>query len=55
MTYLQVKAHYIDEEMEIALATQEQIDRLCREVGSDRPQMIYDLYQEELESLMAEV
>ena len=55
MTYLQVKAHYIDEEMEIALATQKQIDRLCREVGSDHPQMVYDLYQEELQSLMAEI
>ena len=55
MTYLEVKAHYINEEMEIALATQKQIDRLCKEVGSDRPRMIYDLYQEELEALMAEV
>ena len=55
MTYLDVKAHYINEEMEIALATQKQIDRLCKEVGSDHPQMVYDLYQEELEALMAEV
>ena len=52
MTYLDVKAHYINEEMEIALATQKQIDRLCKEVGSDRPQMVYDLYQEELEAML---
>jgi hypothetical protein len=55
MTYLEVKAHYINEEMEIALATQKQIDRLCKEVGTDHPQMVYDLYKEELAYLMAEL
>lgn len=55
MTYLQVKGHYIDEEMEIALATQKQIDRLCKELGSDHPQMVYDLYKEELEYLISEI
>ena len=55
MTYLEVKAHYINEEMEIALATQKQIDRLCKEIGTDHPQMVYDLYQEELDSLIADL
>ena len=53
MTYLEVRAHYINEEMEIALATQKQIERLCKELSSDHPQMMHDLYQEELESMMA--
>lgn len=55
MTYLEVRAHYINEEMEIALATPKQIERLCAELGSDHPQMVYDLYQEELESMLAEL
>ena len=54
MNYLAVKGHYVNEEMEIALATQKQIDRLCKELDSDHPQMIYDLYQEELDAMMAE-
>jgi hypothetical protein len=41
--------------MEIALATQKQIDRLCEEIGTDHPQMVYDLYKEELACLMAEL
>ena len=55
MTYLEVKAHYINEEMEIALATQKQIDRLCKEVETDHPQMVYDLYKEELAYLISEL
>lgn len=54
MNYLNVKAAYIEESAEIALATQKQIDRLCREVGSDLPQQRYDNAVEELEWLMAE-
>jgi len=54
MNYLNVKAAYIEESAEIALATQKQIDRLCREVGSDLPQQRYDAAVEELEWLMAE-
>jgi hypothetical protein len=54
MTYREIKEAYLNEEMEIALATQKQIDRLCKEIGTDHPQMIYDLYQEELECMMAE-
>ena len=54
MNYLAVKGHYVNEEMEIALATQKQINRLCREVGTDHPQMLYDSYKEELDAMMAE-
>lgn len=55
MTYLQVKGHYIDEELEFALATQKQVTRLCKEIGNDHPQMLYDSYKEELDFLVAEL
>lgn len=51
MTYVEVKEAYFNEMNELALADPEQIDQLCEEVGNDHPQMVYDLYLEELQFL----
>ena len=55
MTYAQVRAAYFEESFDMYAATQEQIDRLCDEVGDDTPQMRWDDYQEEMRSLMADL
>lgn len=54
MTYNEIKAAYQNEEMEFGLATQAQVDKLCKELDTDIPQMRWDDYQKELQSMMAE-
>jgi len=51
MTYDQVKQAYHDEMTEICLASQEQIDRLCAEIGNDLPQVRYDNASEEMDAM----
>tara|TARA_R110002167_G_scaffold199047_1_gene402228 strand:+ start:335 stop:535 length:201 start_codon:yes stop_codon:yes gene_type:complete len=59
-TYEQVKKHYFNESSDIALATQDQIDRLERELDrhpdyeSSSVQCHYDMALEELDFLIAE-
>lgn len=52
LTFKQVREYYKAEMMEIALATQDQIDMLCIEVGDDHPQMMYSLAKDDLHYMM---
>ena len=55
LTFKQVRAYYKAEMMEIALATQDQIDMLCVEVGDDHPQMMYSLAKDDLHYMLQEL
>jgi hypothetical protein len=54
LTFKQVRQYYQNEMMEIALATQDQIDLLCIEVGDDHPQMVYSLAKDDLHYMLQE-
>lgn len=55
LSFKQVRAYYKAEMMEIALATQDQIDMLCVEVGDDHPQMMYSLAKDDLHFMLMEL
>ena len=54
LNYDQVKELWFAEDMDFYMATQDQVDQLCEELGHDMPQMRWDDYQEEIQSLYFE-
>ena len=54
MTYAQVKAAWLEESFDLALATQEQIERLCEDLENGDPLARWDDYQEDLRCMVAE-
>lgn len=54
LSFKQVREYYKAEMMEIAFATQDQIDMLCIEVGDDHPQVMYSLAKDDLHFMMAD-
>jgi len=58
MTFEQVKKHYLAEEFEFALATEEQVDKLSNWLDKNdyhnAAHMRWDDYQEELRCMAAE-
>jgi len=58
MTYEQVKSHYLNDQFEFALATEEQVDRLSRWLDANGKHnwahMRWEDYQEELRCMAAE-
>ena len=54
MTYAEVKAAWINESLDLVMATPAQIDKLQAELGNEWVGLRYDDYQEEMRCMMAE-
>lgn len=54
LTDTEAKTAYLEESFDFYAATKEQVDALCKELGTDQPLMRWDDYQEELQVLLEE-
>ena len=54
LTFAEIRGYYLNDMLEIALATPEQIARLCIEMENDIPLRVYDNAKEELAYMVSD-